>query len=165
MTTRMMELATIAAVLGTGAMGGVFFVFSNFVMQGLARLPAAQGVAAMQAINVTAINRWFMAALFGTGLLCVALFVLSLARSGDSGARIRIVGSAAYVLGTIVVTMACNVPRNDALAALSPDGVDTATVWASYLREWTAWNHVRTASSLLASIALVVGLLAAQSNE
>lgn len=31
-------------------MGGVFFAFSTFVMDGLRRLPPAQGIAAMQSI-------------------------------------------------------------------------------------------------------------------
>ena len=32
----------------------MFFAFSTFVMQALDRLPAPQGIAAMQSINVTA---------------------------------------------------------------------------------------------------------------
>ncbi|GAA4986027.1 hypothetical protein [Actinopolymorpha pittospori] len=49
-------LAVISAV-GSGLVGGVFFGFSTFVMQALRRLPSAQGLAAMQAINVAAPNR------------------------------------------------------------------------------------------------------------
>ena len=53
------------------AMGGVFFAFSAFVMQALARLPPAQGIAAMQSINVAAVTPPFMVALFGTALACL----------------------------------------------------------------------------------------------
>jgi uncharacterized membrane protein len=45
---------TLFAALGCAMMAGVFFAFSTFVMMALARLPAEQGVAAMQAINVAA---------------------------------------------------------------------------------------------------------------
>jgi uncharacterized membrane protein len=45
------------------------------VMKALARLPAEQGVAAMQAINVAAVTFAFMAALFGTAVTCGALAV------------------------------------------------------------------------------------------
>ena len=38
-------------------------------MSALARLQPAQGIAAMQAINITAINPLFMLALFGTAAL------------------------------------------------------------------------------------------------
>ncbi|GAB4198563.1 MAG: hypothetical protein Fur006_48470 [Coleofasciculaceae cyanobacterium] len=54
------------AALGCGLVAGVFFAFSTFVMSALARLQAAQGITAMQSINITAINPPFMVALFGT---------------------------------------------------------------------------------------------------
>lgn len=52
--------------LGCGLVAGVFFAFSTFVMSALARLQPAQGIAAMQSINITAINPLFMMAIFGT---------------------------------------------------------------------------------------------------
>ena len=54
-------MLTLFAALGCGLVAGVFFAFSPFVMKALARLPAEQGVAAMQAINVAAITFAFMA--------------------------------------------------------------------------------------------------------
>jgi uncharacterized membrane protein len=45
---------TLFAALGCGLVAGVFFAFSTFVMKALARLPAEQGIAAMQAINAAA---------------------------------------------------------------------------------------------------------------
>ena len=69
---------TLVAALGRGIMGGVFFAFSAFIMKSLAGLPPAQGIAAMQAINVTAITLVFMLALFGTALACLALAGLTL---------------------------------------------------------------------------------------
>jgi uncharacterized membrane protein len=57
---------TLFAALGCGLVAGVFFAFSTFVMKALARLPAPQGIAAMQSINVIVINPWFMTAFLGT---------------------------------------------------------------------------------------------------
>ena len=54
-------------------------------------------------------------------------------------------GSALYLAGTIVVTSAANVPLNNALAAIHPDGTAAASQWRSFLSGWTAWNHVRAA--------------------
>ena len=45
---------TFISALSCGLMAGVFFAFSPFVMNGLARLPAQQGIAAMQFINAAA---------------------------------------------------------------------------------------------------------------
>ncbi|MDN5698593.1 MAG: hypothetical protein L0G70_11570, partial [Rubrobacter sp.] len=57
---------TLAAALGCGLVAGVFFAFSSFVMAALKRLPAAEGVAAMQAINALAVTPMLMAGFFGT---------------------------------------------------------------------------------------------------
>jgi hypothetical protein len=42
---------TLVSALGCGLMAGDFFAFSTFLMKALARLPTAQGIAAMQSIN------------------------------------------------------------------------------------------------------------------
>lgn len=68
---------TLAAALGSGLVAGVFFDSSAFVMTALARLPAAPGIAAMQAINVAGINPAFAGVLFGTGVLSVVLAAAS----------------------------------------------------------------------------------------
>jgi uncharacterized membrane protein len=157
MTARIFDLATLGAALGTALVGGSFFAFSTFVMRALAQLPAPQGIAAMQSINVEAINRWFMGAIFGTALLCLVLGVMCLLDGDAPGARLRLAGCAVYVIGSVIVTIAFNVPRNDVLAALVPDAAEAATAWTTYVREWTHWNHVRTAAALVASTLLMLG--------
>jgi uncharacterized membrane protein len=119
--------AIVVAALSCGLMAGVFFAFSAFVMKALARLPPAQGIAAMQAINVAAITPAFMGALFGTPALCLALAVTALLRWGEPGAVWLLVGGLLYLVGAIVVTMAFNVPRNNALGALAADSTDGAS--------------------------------------
>jgi len=52
--------------LGCGLVAGILYAFSTSVMQALARLPAPQGITAMQSINVAMINPLlFMGAFFG----------------------------------------------------------------------------------------------------
>lgn len=150
------DYLTLATAIGAGLMAGVFFTFSNFVMPALAKLPADQGTAAMQSMNVEAINRWFMTALFGTGAACLVLAVLSFRSVANPRAFLRFAGAVVYVLGIIVVTAACNVPRNNALAVLDPAGAGSAAAWSRYLGEWVFWNHVRTGSGLVSAIALTL---------
>ena len=150
-------LALLSA-LGCGLMAGVFFAFSAFVMMALARLPPGQGIAAMQAINVAAITPAFMGALFGTAALCAALAVAAFSRWGEAGAVWLLVGGLLYLVGAIAVTMAFNVPRNNALAAVAPESAEGASLWARYVAEWTAWNHARAAACLAAAAALTVAL-------
>ena len=65
----------IASAVGSALAAGVFFAFSTFVMPALARMQPREGLAAMQAINVAAVNPWLMTLLFGTGALMAAVAV------------------------------------------------------------------------------------------
>ncbi|MET0795585.1 MAG: anthrone oxygenase family protein, partial [Polyangiaceae bacterium] len=116
MTSTLTSLVTVGAALGCGLIAGVFWAFSNFVMPALARLPAEQGVAAMQPINEVVLNRRFLGVLLGTALACLVLAVGALLEWSGPSAFLRLVGCALYLLGTILVTTVCHVPRNEALA-------------------------------------------------
>jgi uncharacterized membrane protein len=150
-------ILVLATAVGAGCTGGVLYAFSSFVMQGLARLPVAQGVAAMQSINVTAVRPPFMLAFAGTALLSVAVIVVAIANLDTDYAPWLLIGAALYLVGVFGLTMVYNVPRNDALARLSPDAPETPEAWRTYVREWTAANHVRAAAGLLAAAAMGVG--------
>ena len=149
---------TLVTALGCGLSGGALFAFSSFVMAALRRLPAPQGIAAMQSINVTAPTPVFMTALFGTGLLCIVLIVWALADWNDSYGPYLLAGSVAYLAGAPGLTMIYHVPRNNALARLDPESSDGATYWARYLSEWTRLNHVRVAAGVAGAGALTLAL-------
>jgi uncharacterized membrane protein len=140
-----------ALSVACGVMGGVFFAFSTFVLRALGYVPAAVGIRAMQSINVYAVTVVFMTALFGTGLACAVLAVYAATAGREAATLPIILGAATYLFGSIVVTIAFNVPLNNSLAALDPDAGDAVWVWARYRRQWLAWNHVRTGSAILAS--------------
>jgi uncharacterized membrane protein len=148
--------ATLATALGCGLIAGVFFAFSAFVMKALARLPAELGVAAMQAINVAAVTFAFMAALFGTAAACGALAVWALFAWDEGFAPYLLVGSALYLIGTILLTIVYHVPRNEALARVEPHSAEIH--WRRYLSGWTAWNHLRAATALAAAATLTIAL-------
>ncbi|MGH9188242.1 MAG: DUF1772 domain-containing protein [Acidimicrobiales bacterium] len=151
---------TLVTALGCALSAGALFAFSAFVMRGLTRLPAAQGMAAMQSINVTAVTPPFMTALFGPALASVVLIVAAVVQWGDTGAVHLLVGSVLYLVGVIGLTGLYHVPRNNALAAVEPGSADAANRWARYVSEWTAWNHVRVAAGLAATATLIMGLAA-----
>jgi uncharacterized membrane protein len=147
---------TLLAALGCAMMAGVFFAFSAFVMKALARLPAQQGIGAMQAINVAAVTFAFMAALFGTAAACGALAVWALFAWDEGFAPYLLIGGALYLIGTILLTIVYHVPRNEALATLQPHSAESH--WRRYLSGWTAWNHVRAATALAAAATLTIAL-------
>jgi uncharacterized membrane protein len=152
--TWVQTLVVIAAV-GCGLMGGVYFAFSTFVMSGIRRLPASQGLAAMQAINRAAPSPLFMLALFGTGFVSVAVVVVALTNLDHDGAWIAVLAGMLYV-ETIVQTAAYHVPANNAIDALDAADPASADAWTRYASRWTALNHVRTVASLAAAALFTV---------
>lgn len=148
----------LVAALGCGLVAGVFFAFSTFVMLALARLQPPQGIAAMQSINITAINPLFMTAIFGTAAACIYLAISSLLKWHQPGAVYLLVGSLLYLVGTVGVTIAFNVPLNDVLAIVDPNSTEGANLWARYLTDWTMWNHVRTVAAIAAAALFTIAL-------
>ncbi|HEY0469747.1 MAG TPA: anthrone oxygenase family protein [Polyangiaceae bacterium] len=153
-------LITLLAALGCGLIAGVFFGFSSFVMPALARLPPAEGVRAMQSINVVVLNRSFLGVLLGTALICGGLLLLGVLRSGsEPGAWVRLAGSCLYLAGTMLVTGWYHVPRNARLARLSADSAEAERFWPEYVAGFCLWNHVRGAAALAAAALLTLALL------
>ncbi len=148
----------LASAVGSGLMAGVFFTFSTFVMRALARQPAAHGIAAMQSINVTVLNPWFLGVFFGTAATCGLLALGLLVLWPAPGAWLLLAGSASYLLGTFLLTMVCNVPWNNRLAAADAASAAGQALWARYVPRWTAWNHVRTVAALAALAAFILAI-------
>jgi uncharacterized membrane protein len=147
------------AAVGCAVNGGVLFAFSSFVMPGFNRLDPAAAIAAMNAVNVTAVRPAFMTVLFGTAALTVATGVLGLRRRQ----KLLVIGSAVYLVGVIGLTMAYHVPLNDALARFDPATGDAARTWADYARGWTALNHVRALAGVTAAV--LIGLSAYRNRQ
>jgi uncharacterized membrane protein len=142
------------SILGCTLIAGVFFAFSNFVMNALSRIQPATGIIAMQSINITVINPLFMTTFLGTGVACIFLVISSLLKWHQISTNYSILGSVFYLVGTIGVTIAFNVPLNDALAKVDPNSIDGMKLWATYVTDWTFWNHVRALAAVAAAIAI-----------
>lgn len=75
-------------------------------MPALARLEPVQGIAAMQSINITAINLLFMLALFGTAAISLFLAISTGLQWGQPHSIYLLIGSLLYLIGAIGVTIA-----------------------------------------------------------
>jgi uncharacterized membrane protein len=150
---------TIAAALASGLMAGVFYAFSSFVMEGLRRLPAAQGIAAMQSINITAVRPAFMAGFGGTTVLCVAVAVAAFVRWNRPASFFLLAGSVLYLVGAFVLTAVYHQPHNLALGELDPHSATAAQQWSDYVSGWMLWNHLRAVASLAAAGLFTVALI------
>jgi uncharacterized membrane protein len=149
---------TFLTALGCALVAGVFYAFSAFVMAGLDRSAPGTAVAAMQGINREAPRPPLMLVLFGTAALCVAVAVVALVERDGVGSSLALAGAAAYLVGGVGVTMACNVPLNERIDRVDPDGPATAEKWRRFDRPWRSWNHVRTVSGLAATSGMIGAL-------
>lgn len=154
-------------VLGTmwiGIMAGFFFAFSVVVMPGLEETDPLAAMAAMQAINDAVANAAFALGFFGALVFCLAIIASALARRRGRG-WLGLVATVIYLVGVFGVTVAFNVPLNDDLAQLDPSLSANASAMAEYIREWTAWNHVRTVAGIAAFALLISSLVLDVSME
>lgn len=147
------------ALLGSALIGGVFFAFSSFVMKALARVPSSEGIAAMQSINVVVINPSFLGTFMGTAALSLGLSGFALIYWNHPSAIFFLGGAVFYITGTFLVTLFCNVPLNNQLAAITATDPNARDIWDHYLDRWTMWNHVRLVAAMVAALLFVVGLM------
>lgn len=141
----------IAGLISTGLMAGLYFAFTCAVMPGLARADDRTFIAAMQRINAAIQNPAFFICFVGAFVFPAVAAILEW-RGGHRSAAVRIGAASVLYLMTLLVTIAVNVPLNNALdRAGAPDQIaDPAAVRRAFESVWVPWNTVRTVLSTLA---------------
>jgi uncharacterized membrane protein len=155
------DVTLVAATIAMGLMAGGFGLYSHTIMPGLARTDDRTFVGAFQSIDRAIINGWFIPVFVGALVLSGAAAVLHL---GDDGSSVVgwIVAAFVLYLAVVVITVAVNVPLNDALkAAGEPDEIDDLAAVRRDFDEarWARWNLVRTVATTAAFVSLTVALL------
>jgi uncharacterized membrane protein len=158
MTTANLILAITAAL--TALMAGLFFAWSFSVMPGFARLKDREFVAAMQACNRAIQNPVFFAAFFGAPVFLIISTVLHYAQP----ARFAFLLAAflIYAVGTFGVTIFGNVPLNNSLDRFVLEKAseeETARQRANFEWHWNNLNHIRSLSSTIALMLVVIACL------
>ena len=151
-------VATIAAIVGAALVGGIFFAFSNFVMNALKRVPSSEGMLAMQTINVTVLNRWFLGVFMGTAVVSLILATVAIAGWTSAESPYLLGGAVAYIGGTCLVTAFGNVPLNNELGAVEAGDPKSSKIWDHYVERWTTLNTRRTGAALVAALLFSIGL-------
>jgi uncharacterized membrane protein len=159
-TSPFVILASLAALFSAAA-GGMMYVFSTFVMHGLDRTGPVDAITAMRGMNAEAnSNPAFLLGYFGATILALAVGVVAVVQIRQPGSWLVLVGAVFTILGA-VITMVVNVPLNNHLDTLNPEGLsmaDAAREWQAYFSPWTAWNHARTATSFVGAALMLLGL-------
>jgi uncharacterized membrane protein len=157
---RLINLLFWVGAIGCGVMAGIYFAFSTFIMTALDRAGPVPGTLAFNSINVTILQSLFMPLFWVTTLVSLVLAVVGFAHWREPGGLTVAAAGVIYFLGMFGVTMFFNVPLNNALAAADPATADGVAMWSRFVKEWTPWNHVRTVTSLIASILFMLAIRA-----
>jgi uncharacterized membrane protein len=138
-----------AAVMTTGLMAGIYGIYSNAFMPGLAKTDDKTFVGAFQAVDRAILNPVFLLLGFlGAAVFSALAGVLSLKEKALPWIAVAFV----LYLITMIITMAVNVPMNDALkAAGDPDTIDVTAARAAFDEtKWQTFNLVRVLLSTIA---------------
>ena len=147
LTSPLLRTTTLmGATITMGLVAGVFALYAHSIMPGLHKTDDRTFVAAFQQVDRAIINPWFMITGFAGAL--VLTLAAGLANRGTP-ALPWIAAAFGLYLVAVVVTMAVNVPLNDAIkAAGNPGHIDVAQVRAQFREtRWAAANLVRVAAT------------------
>lgn len=117
--------------VGCGAMGGLYFAFSAFIMTALERAGPVPGTLSMNSINTVILRSLFMPLFWTTTLASLILGVIGLAHWREPGGVMVASAGLIYVIGMFGVTMLYNVPLNNSLVAADPHTSSGVAVWSA----------------------------------
>jgi uncharacterized membrane protein len=153
------SIVLLGATLTMGLITGAFALYAHTVMPGLKTTDNRTFVGAFQALDRAIINPWFM---LGGFVGALGFAIAAVATNLHKPALPWIVAALVLYLVAFIITIAVNVPLNDALkAAGDPDRIkDLAHVREQFHEaRWVAWNLVRTVLSLAAFASLAWALV------
>lgn len=158
----MLTFANVILIIATvlsALMAGLFFAWSCSVMPGFARLKDREFITAMQACNRAIQNPIFFAAFFGAPVL----LAVAAAQHYDSPRFAYLLAAfLSYALGVFGVTVAGNVPLNNALDRFKLESAadeETSQQRQNFENRWNNLNTIRTICATLALISAIIAFL------
>jgi uncharacterized membrane protein len=152
-------IALMGATITMGLAAGVFALYAHTIMPALKTTDDRTFVGTFQMLDRHIINPWFMVGAFLGALLFTATAV---ATNVHHAALPWVTAALILYLVAFVVTIAVNVPLNDALkAAGDPNHISNLAHVRAQFNEarWAAWNLVRTVTSISAFACLAWALV------
>ncbi len=153
---KMTTLVLIITAVLTALIGGLFYAYSCSVVLGLGKLSDVEYLKAMQNINREILNPVFFMSFMGTAaFLPVSVFLF---RGHQSVFIFLLLAALAYLIGVFGVTVAGNVPMNDALDKFDISNSTTEAIRqmrANFENRWNFLNNIRTVFSVISIIFVV----------
>lgn len=160
------SLVMLGAVLLTGLSAGLFYAWSVSVIPGTQKVSDEVYLQTMQSINRAILNPAFFLVFFGSAVL-LSISNIYAFHSGKSAFFFFLAATLIYLFGTIGVTGMGNVPLNNQLDQLdlsqSPAEMFSA-FRMNYEAKWNQFHAIRMASSVIAFVLALVGIVIAGSK-
>jgi uncharacterized membrane protein len=150
------------ATLTTGLMAGLFFAWSFSVTTGLSKLSDINYIEAFQSLNKAILNPAFALIFWGAILSLLLASILHYQEPSSGIFWYLLIATLVYLIGSIAVTFACNIPLNNSLEIfnLNSSSLEEIKVKrAAFESRWNRLNMIRTISSSIAFILLIIACI------
>lgn len=147
------------ATLTTGLMAGLFFTWSFSVTRGLSNLSDTNYVEAFQSLNKAILNPAFAVIFWGSLLSLVLVTIMHYQQPLFEIFLYLLTASVIYLIGCIIVTFAGNIPLNNSLENFNLKSASLEEIKlkrAGFEGRWNSLNMIRTISSFIAFIILII---------
>lgn len=150
------------AAVTTALIAGLLYAYACSVNPGLNRLPDAGYLAAMQSINRAILNPVFFIAFLGAPILLPLSTWMHYGYPTTYRFWFLLGAATVYLIGVLGVTALGNIPLNEALdsvniQAASPEEI--AHQRNAFEGPWNKWHMIRTASSVLSLVLVIIACL------
>ncbi|WP_027151049.1 anthrone oxygenase family protein [Mesorhizobium sp. WSM2561] len=143
---------SVTSIVFCGAIFGFFYAWVCSTVWGLDQTDPRVAIEAMQAMNASVRNAVFFPAFFLTPVV-LGLTAAAMRFNGRKSPALWFAAATlVYLTSGLFLTLAVNVPMNEALAAVPvPKDIETAReIWQDYSGRWQFWNQARTIASGIA---------------
>ncbi len=150
----------ILSILLTGLTAGLCFTWSNAITPGIGRLDDISFLKAFQEMNRAIINGKFIIVFMGPIILLILNTYLY--RNNDVAFWLFFIAAILFFVGIGLITVFKNVPLNEMLETANLEvlsKVELQELRNKFEQPWNRWHLVRTLSSFLSFVLLVLGIL------
>ncbi len=146
----------------TALMAGLFYSYSCSVMLGIRSLPDSEYIATMQFINRAIQNPIFFISFFGALLLLPVTTFVNYSQPLSARFWLLLIATIIYFIGAFCVTAFGNIPLNNTLEKFNLLNASTESIHLQRINfegKWNSLNTVRTISSVLSLILVIIGCI------
>ncbi|GAA3846596.1 DUF1772 domain-containing protein [Brevibacterium ammoniilyticum] len=154
-------LLAASAVVVNGLLAGLLFAFVCAVSPAYRRLSDEEFVHGFRAINEAILRPLFLTVFFAAPVTALATAAVGTASGTpvDGTAMVLLWVGAGGSLGSLLITMAVNVPLNTRLVRATIDtNADCSAARVGFEARWNRWNLIRCVSSIVAVLGFALAL-------